>query len=94
MQIVVVYVDAKEEFIAEIDVAVDATVQQAIELSGVLERFPNLSLSALSVGIYGQLVELNSVLQQHDRVEIYRSLKRDPKESRRLRAEVQHKVDD
>lgn len=38
------------------------------------------------VGIFGKLVRLDTVLQAHDRVEIYRLLAADPKEARRQRA--------
>lgn len=38
------------------------------------------------LGIYGECVEDDYELQAHDRVEIYRPLRQDPKELRRKRA--------
>ena len=40
------------------------------------------------VGIFGALCDRNAVLRDGDRVEVYRALKADPKESRRERAKA------
>lgn len=63
-----------------------ATLQSAIEHSGVLRDAPEINLAVCRVGIYGKLKSLDTVLREHDRVEIYRPLIADPKESRRRRA--------
>ena len=39
-------------------------------------------------GIFGELCERNTVLRDGDRIELYRPLKLDPKESRRERAKA------
>lgn len=44
------------------------------------------SLASRPIGIYGRLVEANTILQPGDRVEIYAPLRIDPKTARRLRA--------
>lgn len=62
------------------------TVEEAIHLSGVLTRFPELVLTSNPVGIFGHVVSLSTCLKDGDRVEIYRPLKVDPKELRRRRA--------
>ena len=49
--------------------------------------YPEINLSENSVGIFGNVATLNQVLQDKDRVEIYRSLQMNPIEARRLRAE-------
>jgi len=63
-----------------------ATVQQAIEASGFLERFPDIDLAVNSVGIFGKICGLDQALKPADRVEIYRPLLHDPKDARRQRA--------
>ena len=63
-----------------------ATALDAIRASGVLERFAELDLSRLPVGIWGRACALETRLADGDRVEIYRPLAVDPKEARRLRA--------
>ena len=47
---------------------------------------PDLDMTQYKVGIFGKLKTLDTVLHEHDRIEIYRPLLADPKESRRSRA--------
>ncbi len=68
-------------------VPVGATVKEAIERSGILRRFPEINLEENKVGIFGKVCGLDTSLRDKDRVEIYRPLIADPKESRRKRAE-------
>ncbi|RJG06181.1 RnfH family protein [Noviherbaspirillum cavernae] len=63
------------------------TLFEAIHRSGVLRDEPELDLSVCAVGIYGKLREPDTRLRDRDRIEIYRRLIADPKESRRKRAE-------
>lgn len=59
-------------------------VIDALELSGVYLRYPDLRDSP--VGVYGKTVEFQDTLDAGSRVEIYRCLQADPKEQRRQRA--------
>lgn len=74
------------QFLRDLHLPEGATVQQAIESSGVLQVLPGLDMANLRVGVFGKLKTLDTVLRDRDRVEIYRSLVADPKESRRKRA--------
>jgi hypothetical protein len=47
-----------------------------------------IDLTACKLGVYGKLKPPDTVLREHDRIEIYRPLIADPKETRRLRAEL------
>ena len=60
---------------------------EAVKLSGILEKFPEIDLATSKVGIWNKVSELNAVLREKDRIEIYRPLIADPKEVRRKRAE-------
>jgi len=64
-----------------------ATVEQAILASGILALRDDIDLAKNKVGIYSRPVKLQDVVQDGDRVEIYRPLIADPKELRRQRAE-------
>ncbi len=86
MKVLVVYVDDSSECVIKLDVAEDASVKDAITRSGVLEKYPDISLEINQVGIFGEIVSLDQLLLQGDRIEIYRALKMDPMEARRLRA--------
>ncbi|GAB3454277.1 hypothetical protein GCM10027321_05370 [Massilia terrae] len=86
LHIQVCYASDKHEFLRALEVEPGATIGQAIERSGVLEAFPDISLSTAPVGIYAKKKTLDTVLREHDRIEIYRPLVADPKDSRRRRA--------
>ena len=62
------------------------TVLHAIQESGILDRYPAVDLSENKVGIFGEVVGLERVLRNRDRVEIYRPLPCSPMEARRRRA--------
>lgn len=62
-------------------------LEEAVKLSGILEKFPEIDLATSKVGIWNKVSELNAVLREKDRIEIYRPLIADPKEVRRKRAE-------
>ena len=62
------------------------TAGELIEKSGFLKSIDALSqqtLSDLSLGVFAQKVTLDTLLEDGDRVEIYRPLTADPKEVRR-----------
>lgn len=70
----------------ELKIVAGTTAREAIENSGILQRFPEIDLSKCKIGIFSKAVKLDRVLQPGDRVEIYRPLIADPKEARRRRA--------
>jgi putative ubiquitin-RnfH superfamily antitoxin RatB of RatAB toxin-antitoxin module len=71
----------------DLELAAGATVADALAASGFARQFPDLDAWALGVGVYGRLAAPGTALADGDRVEIYRPLSFDPKESRRRRVE-------
>ncbi len=86
MWIEVVYGDAHEQTLLKCEVEPGANAKEAIQQSGILTQYPKLNIDSLNIGIFSEKVPLTSVLQEGDRVEIYRPLIIDPKEARRQRA--------
>jgi hypothetical protein len=84
----VAYAKLEEQALLTVRAVPGITARQAIEISGILQIFPEIDLSNAAVGIFGKLITLETGLQAGDRVEIYRPLIADPKEQRRRRAEV------
>ncbi|MSS75974.1 MAG: RnfH family protein [Methyloglobulus sp.] len=82
----VAYAKPEEQVIVTIKVQQGTTIAQAAELSGLLARFPEISDSELKVGVFGVLCKPYKLVNQGDRIEIYRPLVHDPKEARRQRA--------
>jgi putative ubiquitin-RnfH superfamily antitoxin RatB of RatAB toxin-antitoxin module len=87
INIEVVYALPAEQTLIKKSVPQGTTVLEGIQSSGLLEKYPDLDLSAHKLGIYGKLTKPDTVLRDKDRIEIYRALIADPKEVRRKRAE-------
>lgn len=86
IRVEVVYaLPAKQELVA-VKVASGTTVRQAIEASGLLEKYPEIDLAKNKLGVFAKLTKPDAVLRDRDRVEIYRPLIADPKEVRKQRA--------
>ncbi len=64
-----------------------ATAAEAIAASGFAADFPRNDPWQAGVGVFGRAVRPDTALNDGDRLEIYRGLTFDPKESRRRRAE-------
>lgn len=82
----VVYAGAGKVFEVELDLPCGASVGDALERSRIRERRPDIEIRADRIGIFSRKATLDTPLRDGDRVEIYRPLKVDPKESRRKRA--------
>ncbi len=87
LHVQVCYATAMSEVLRELEVEEGTTIAQAIARSGILEAIPGIDLSVQPVGLYGKKRPLDTVLRERDRIEIYRPLVADPKDSRRRRAE-------
>lgn len=81
----VVYAMPAAQALLTVRVDDGTTVAQAIRISGVLDRYPEIVLGQTSVGVFGKIVALDARVRAGDRVEIYRPLTVDPKEARRQR---------
>jgi len=86
LKVQVCYALPEKNFIKELNVSPGTTIAQAIEASGVLHSHPEIDLSQHRLGIFGKLKTAESELREGDRIEIYRPLQADPKETRRRRA--------
>ena len=82
----VAYAKPDEQLILKLEVVAGTTLQQAIEQSGILDRFPEIDPTRLKAGVFGKLKKLDQTLRAGDRVEIYRPLIADPKQVRKQRA--------
>jgi putative ubiquitin-RnfH superfamily antitoxin RatB of RatAB toxin-antitoxin module len=70
-----------------VTLADDGTVRDALEAARTQAGALDVPWEA-DVGIFGELCDRSAVPLDGDRIEIYRPLKADPKESRRARARV------
>lgn len=86
VQVQVCYAKPEIQLLRDISVPRGTTLQEAIVRSGILRDMPEIDLLTCRVGIYAKLQTLETILRDGDRIEIYRPLIADPKESRRRRA--------
>ena len=86
MRVEVVYATLAKQVVLEVQLPAGATVGDAIRSSGILARFPEIDLAHAAIGIFGERATLDEPIEEGDRVEIYRRLLADPKETRRRRA--------
>ena len=83
-----VYAAESEQVLVPVTLSLGATVQDAVDASGLVARFPGHRLNESPCGIWGEVVERSRTLREGDRVEFYRPLHMDPREARRRLAEA------
>ena len=85
----VAYAEYDKQLIKSISVAVGTTAIQAVQLSAIRDDFSQIpDDDEIEMGIFSKKCLVDEILKAGDRVEIYRPLLIDPKEARRLKAEV------
>jgi len=77
----VVFALPERQALRRVELPAGSTVADAVSASG-LTGLP----AAARFGVYGKTVPAGTLLRDGDRVEIYRPLRADPKDLRRLRA--------
>jgi len=85
-EVEVAYALPEKQMIVPLQVSQGTTAIQAVNASKIAAHFNDLQLEAAKLGVFGKAVKHDQVLREGDRVEIYRPLLVDPKESRRARA--------
>jgi uncharacterized protein len=86
LQVSVLYALPCEQHIVPLTLPSGCSVTQAVQRSGLLQRFPSILERPLQCAIFNRVVEGTELLRQGDRVEILRPLQIDPKEARRREA--------
>ena len=79
MKVSIVYATPSRQFWMTLDLPEGSRVRDVIDRSGVLNRFPEIDLERQKIGIFSKLTTLDAVLEDGDRVEIYRPITADPK---------------
>jgi putative ubiquitin-RnfH superfamily antitoxin RatB of RatAB toxin-antitoxin module len=74
----------RQVHLATLELPAGSCVADALKASGWLSLH-GLTLDKLRCGIWGRPQALDHILRDRDRIELYRPLRVDPKEARRLR---------
>lgn len=78
--------DGNREWRREVVLPRGATVADALSASRAALECPEAEADSAAVGVWGAACERDRIVEEGDRVEIYRELPAEPRESRRLRA--------
>ncbi len=86
INIEVAYALPDEQIIIPLQANDGITLEEALHLSEVIKKYPEIDVEKNKFGIFGKLAKLDAVLRDGDRVEVYRPLIADPKAVRKKRA--------
>ncbi len=92
VEVEVVWAEPSRQVLRKVSVAPGATLREVVEMSGLCVDFPEAAQRRLDLGVFGRRMDPDAPVRPGDRVEIYRPLLADPKESRRSRARAQSEV--
>ena len=87
----IIYATPSEQKSFFIDFEEDLTIENAINKSNILNEYSEINLQENKVGIFGKELDLNTIVKDNSRIEIYRKLTIDPKKARMIRAEQKRK---
>jgi putative ubiquitin-RnfH superfamily antitoxin RatB of RatAB toxin-antitoxin module len=91
IRVEVAYARPERQILRTVELDPGATVRMAVVRSGIPAECPEVDPDRSRVGIHGRVVAPDAVVEDGDRVEIYRPLRIDPKEARRLRAAIRNR---
>ena len=88
IQIEVAYALPEKQLIIPLNVKKGTTMYDAVVQSGIAGKFEGLDIDAVPMGVFGKAERKpkERVLEEGERVELYRPLIADPKEVRKKRA--------
>ncbi|MXP56617.1 RnfH family protein [Pantoea sp. Mhis] len=82
INVTIVYALIKKQYILNMKLKLETTIEEAIKASGILILCKEIDLRKNKVGIFGKLIKLTNLVQDGDRIEIYRPLISHSKELR------------
>lgn len=83
----VAYATPERQAIVSVDIPHGTTLIEAIQQSNIMELFPELDIETMDTGIWSKPKPKETIMENEQRIEIYRPLIADPKQARRNRAE-------
>jgi putative ubiquitin-RnfH superfamily antitoxin RatB of RatAB toxin-antitoxin module len=87
LRIQVCYAHPEFQLLREVILREGATIAEAIHAPEIVHGLNDVDLASCKVGIFGKIKAMETTLRDGDRIEIYRPLLADPKETRRRRAQ-------
>ncbi|BBL35088.1 protein RnfH [Nitrosomonas stercoris] len=78
----------KQPIIKQLKVPEGITVKEVLGFTEIKRIFLEIKEVATKIGIYGKITTPETILQQNDRIEIYKPLAINPKEKRKIKAKL------
>ena len=78
MNVGIAYDNGRKQVWLKLEVPDGSTVREVIDLSNLLEMFPDIDLESQKVGVFGKATKLDAVVTDGSRVEVYRPITADP----------------
>jgi hypothetical protein len=72
LQVSVCFLTSEQQGLKSVALPPGSTVQQALRASGLLVVYPEIDLTTHKLGVFSRIVTPNTVLEDGDRVEVYR----------------------
>lgn len=83
MNVAIAYANQQKPVWLKLQVPAGSTVNDVIQLSGILQHCPEINLKSQKVGIFGKLTKLDAMIENGSRIEIYNPIVADPESARR-----------
>lgn len=93
LSVSVSYADPGNPLWLKAQVPEGSTVEDAIRTTDLLTRYPDMDLTIVKVGIFGKATNLEQLLSDGDRVELYLPIMVDPKTVPRRKKSTAEKDD-
>jgi len=74
-----------KQIVRSLRIPVGTTAREALRRSGLAEEFQSIDFESAPIGIFGEVVPGSYLPRANERIEVYRPLRRDPREARRAR---------
>lgn len=87
----VVYLSPQHHIVLPVEVPAGTTLHAAVLASGLLAQVPELAGHPLDLGVFNRARDGGEPVREADRIEVYRPLAIEPKQARRVRAEVRQR---
>jgi hypothetical protein len=88
IKVEVAYATSELQKILTVEVAPGSVAYDVVMQSGIEKIFPEIDIATAKMGMFGKAIKAkDQLVEEGDRIEIYRPLKADPKASRQARAE-------
>jgi uncharacterized protein len=87
LRVQVCYARPEFQLLREVIAREGATIAEVVHAPEIVNALKDVDLASCKFGIYGKIKTPETALRDGDRIEIYRPLLADPKETRRRRAQ-------